>query len=67
MDDHRKELLHGNNLVLTWLGDVKKALQREQTRLRGEGVDIRMKPIWQAIHDGIWAAKQRHKEIQKKK
>jgi hypothetical protein len=61
--DLQKELLHENNLALTWLGDIKKAYQKEQTRLKMQGVEIRLKPVWQALHEGIFAARKRHKEI----
>ena len=61
----KKELLHENNLAQTWLGDIKKAFQKEQKRLKLEGVEVRMKPVWQAIHDGIWASKLRRKSITK--
>lgn len=59
----REELLHENELATTWLGDVKKSLQKEKTRLRGEGVDLRLKPIWQSIHAGIFSAQERRKFI----
>lgn len=51
--------LYENELALTWLGDIKKALQKEKTRLKGQGVDLRLKPIWQEIHKGIFAAHKR--------
>lgn len=50
-------------IAMGWVGNIKKAFQREQTRLRKEGVEIRFKPVWQSIHDTIWLLKERNKEI----
>lgn len=61
----KEELLHENNLAQTWLGNIKKAFQKEQKRLKYQGIEIRMKSVWQSLHDEIWAAKNRQKEIKK--
>lgn len=62
-NDMKEELLHENNLAQVWLGDIKKAFQKEQKRLKAEGVVVRMKPVWQTIHDGIFAAQQRRDKL----
>lgn len=64
METTKSALLHENNLAMTWLGDIKKAYQKEQKRLKFQGVEIRMKPVWQALHDGIFAAQKRKKHIE---
>lgn len=50
-------------LALSWVGNVKKQFQREQTRLRKAGADVRFKPVWQSLNDTIWLFKKRQEKL----
>lgn len=50
-------------LALGWMGNIKKAFQKEQTRLRRQGVIITFKPVWQSINDAMYLEQKRSKKL----
>lgn len=50
------------DLALGWVGMIKKAFQKEQTRLKGLGIVVRNKPTWQSINDVIHLLHKRRHE-----
>lgn len=50
-------------LALGWMGNIKKAFQKEQTRLRRQGVIITFKPVWQSINDSMYLEQKRSKKL----
>lgn len=63
MKEENKIRMEEIDLALGWVGNIKKDFQREQTRLIGHGVTIRLKPVWQSIHDTINLLQKRRKDL----
>lgn len=59
----KKARIEENELAMGWVGNIKKAFQEEQMRLKGQGVTIRFKPVWQSINDTMWLIKKRQKKL----
>lgn len=52
-------------LIYAWVGNIKKAFQKEQRRLLTEGVSIRSKVVWQSINETMELIKKRQKTHKK--